>query len=616
MYNKTVGYMNKNLKVIFITFLLAAALLIISRAASIMQEPSRIWVDGIELTSGMVLEVGGGMAEYEPEKKLLTLTNASITGGIFAESSLNIELRGKSAISGEANGIQVLGDLYVFGDGSLHVRGRTNGLFVLHCLSVSGRASLNAEGKRAFRVYRGIHISPLYTINEDGGKASFIPPYLVTLELGEGQTAYLEFKVGDKTERPVDPERSGYWFDNWYADSELTQPYDFGINRYDDVTIYAGWIKIVYVAFDSWGGTEVPLVEIAHGDCVPVPEAPTREGYIFEGWYADSKLTQEYDFTIPQTENLVLYAKWTKIAEAVYKGIDVARYQLEIDWNAVKSSGVDFAIIRAGYRGYGAEGSLNTDDNFYINIEGAIKAGLDVGVYFFSQATTVDEAIEEALYLLEIIKDYPLTLPVFMDFELASNASGELLGRLYDARLSGEENAEICLAFCRVIERAGYTAMVYAGKDMLSDVLADRLKQEGYGVWLANWTVQTSYNGDYVFWQYSSTGVVEGIKVNTDLNIRYIDSPPKVENLRADAIGTKVRLRWDRVPGVYGYIIYRYDSASGGFMEYARTKGAAITEFLDSKAEAGSRYMVCAYILQNGIEYRGSLSDAAAVPER
>jgi uncharacterized repeat protein (TIGR02543 family) len=205
----------------------------------------------------------------------------------------------------------------------------------------------------------------------------------------------------------------------------------------------------------------VPLVEIAHGDCVPVPEAPTREGYIFEGWYADSKLTQEYDFTIPQTENLVLYAKWTKIAEAVYKGIDVARYQLEIDWEAVKISGWTLRLYGRLQR-LRAEGSLNTDDNFYINIEGAIKAGLDVGVYFFSQATTVDEAIEEALIILEIIKDYPLTLPVFMDFELASNASGELLGRLYDAKLSGEENAEICLAFCRVIERAGYSAMVYA----------------------------------------------------------------------------------------------------------------------------------------------------------
>ncbi len=613
MYNKPVGYMIKQIKYIFIVLLLAALLLILGRAASLMKAPSRVWVDGVELTSGICLEAGGGMVEYEPDKSLLTLTNADIRGGIFSEGSINIELRGESKVNGEVNGIQVLGDLYVFGDGSLSISGRSNGLYISNCLSVSGRAVLEVEGKKALRLFGRIHISPLYTLIEEDGRASFIPPYLVTLKLYDGQSEYLEFKVGDRTERPADPQRSGYWFDNWYADAELTQPYDFGINRYEDVTIYAAWIKIVYVAFDSWGGTEVAPVEIAYGDCVPVPEQPVREGYIFEGWYSDSKLEVLFDFSVPQTENLPLYAKWTKIAEAVYTGIDVARYQLKIDWETVKKSGVDFAVIRAGYRGYGAEGTLNTDDNFTVNIEGAIKAGLDVGVYFFSQATTVEEAEEEAYYLLEIIKAYPLSLPVFMDYEIASDWNGNLLGRLYDADLTGEENAEICLAFCEIIEREGYTAMVYAGKDMLSDTLADALKQAGYGVWLANWTVQTRYNGDYDFWQYSSTGKVEGISIGVDLNKRYVNSPTKVEGLTAKNDGDKAKLSWTKVPGVYGYIIYRYDTKAGGFLEYARITGASSTEFLDESPEAGSRYMVCAYILQSGIEYRSSLSDGAAL---
>ncbi len=171
--------MNKNLKVIFITFLLAAALLIISRAASIMQEPSRVWVDGIELTSGMVLEVGGGMAEYEPEKKLLTLTNASITR-IFG-SSLNIELRGKSAISGEANGIQVLAT-YMFSRPESACKGQDKRPLCSTLSFCFGRASLNAEGS-GLLCLRGIHISRCILLMRRG-KAAY-SSLLVTLSLAK-----------------------------------------------------------------------------------------------------------------------------------------------------------------------------------------------------------------------------------------------------------------------------------------------------------------------------------------------------------------------------------------------------------------------------------------------
>ena len=109
-----------------------------------------------------------------------------------------------------------------------------------------------------------------------------------------------------------------------------------------------------------------------------------------------------------------------------------------MDWEAVKAGGVSFVFLRLGYRGY-TSGALNKDDNFEVNYEGAMAAGLDVGVYFFSQATSEAEAREEARYVLEMLDGRTLDLPVVMDFELATDSSGKFLGRLYEAGLSGED---------------------------------------------------------------------------------------------------------------------------------------------------------------------------------
>ncbi len=619
MYNKFVGYMKIKIKYILLIIASCALLLCVFAAGSLFAAPERVWIGDIELASKSELEAGGGTVKYDADKRLLTLTGAEIDGGIRSEGSLNIELRGDSSVAGGKYGVCVLGDLCVFGDGRLDASGKRAGVFATGCFSVSERASLFAEGGKGLKIWGKTHASPFYTVEIKPGKASFRPPYTATLELGYGEPEYLRFKLGDRVERPADPERSGYWFDGWYADPELTLPFDFELGRNEDVTLYAGWIKIVYVAFDSWGGTDVPEAEIAFGDSVPEPPPPEREGYIFEGWYSDSRLTERFDFSKSLTENTALYAKWKKICDAEYRGIDVARYQLDIDWEAVKASGIDFAVIRAGFRGYGAEGTLNADDNFEANISGALQAGLDVGVYFFSQATSVAEAEEEAAFLLGLIDGRELTLPVFMDYEMASDQDGRLLGRLYEAGLSGREHAEICLAFCRAIEKAGYTAMVYTGVDMLSDGLAEALESEGYGVWLANWGVQTRYNGAYSFWQYSSAGKVEGISVQVDMNMRYVTSPGRVTGLKAEALSSQAaeksaRLTWDRVPQAFGYIIYRYDQKAGGYVEYARTRGASATEFIDSQPAEDGRYAVCAVVRQSGTDYRGGLSDAVSLP--
>lgn len=202
--------------------------------------------------------------------------------------------------------------------------------------------------------------------------------------------------------------------------------------------------------------------------------------------------------------------------------IDVSKHQGAIDWNKVKQSGIDYAIIRAGYRGYGQSGTLNTDSKFHDNIKQAISVGIDVGVYFFSQAITEEEAVEEANYALSLVEGYPISLPIAIDFEYASDANG-LTGRLYNARLSREKATRICRRFCETVESRGYSAMIYANKSMLEkDLNAGELEND-YQIWLAHYANETSYAGKYDFWQYTSTGRVSGISGNVDKSFWYIE---------------------------------------------------------------------------------------------
>lgn len=185
-------------------------------------------------------------------------------------------------------------------------------------------------------------------------------------------------------------------------------------------------------------------------------------------------------------------------------GVDVSKYQGEIDWEKAKEAGIEFAIIRVGYRGYSATGSLAEDPYYKQNIEGALKAGIPVGVYIFSQAITEKEAIEEANFLLERICDYKITLPVVMDYEYTGSNGSD--GRLYQANLTVDQATDICKAFLKTIKKAGYTPMLYANKYMLTNKLDAEEIADDYSIWLAHYTTQTDYTGTYDFWQYTSTG--------------------------------------------------------------------------------------------------------------
>lgn len=194
-------------------------------------------------------------------------------------------------------------------------------------------------------------------------------------------------------------------------------------------------------------------------------------------------------------------------------GIDVSVYQGDIDWQAVKSYGIEFVIIRLGYRGY-ETGALSLDDNYESNIQGALDAGLDVGVYFFSQAITEAEALEEAEYVLEHIEGYEITMPVVFDTEVVNTETARTLD------VDGEVFTTACITFCNRIEEAGYDTMIYYNL-VWSAFTLDLEQLVEYDKWYADYYELPQYPYDYQMWQYSQTGSVPGIDGNVDLNIYF-----------------------------------------------------------------------------------------------
>ena len=192
-------------------------------------------------------------------------------------------------------------------------------------------------------------------------------------------------------------------------------------------------------------------------------------------------------------------------------GIDVSKWNGTIDWTAVKNSGVNYVIIRCGYRG-SSTGALVEDPKFKANIQGANAAGLKVGVYFFSQAINKAEAVEEASMTIELIKKYKISYPVFLDVE-GSNGRGD--------RIDKATRTDVIKAYCETVQNAGYTAGVYANKSWLNDKI-DAGQLGKYKIWLAQYAATPTYTGRYDMWQYKSTGKISGISGNVDLNISYL----------------------------------------------------------------------------------------------
>lgn len=261
-------------------------------------------------------------------------------------------------------------------------------------------------------------------------------------------------------------------------------------------------------------------------------EATTADYYTKDKFYR-KKANVEYRYTGWQTidgkrffydkngtavtgEQVIQGVKYTfngdgSLNTGTVMGIDISKHNGNIDWNAVKNSGVQYVILRCGYRG-SASGVLVEDQKFKRNIQGATAAGLKVGIYFFSQAVNEVEAVEEASMTLSLIKNYRITYPVYIDVE---SANGRADGISKAARTS------VINAFCQTIRNSGYTPGLYANKNWLTEKI-NTGALGGCKIWLAQYVAAPTYGGRYEMWQYSSRGSIAGIKGNVDLNVSYM----------------------------------------------------------------------------------------------
>lgn len=198
-------------------------------------------------------------------------------------------------------------------------------------------------------------------------------------------------------------------------------------------------------------------------------------------------------------------------------GVDVSVHQGQIDWKKVAEQGVRFAMVRVGARAWGQAGEIFADARWEENLRGAKENGLMTGVYFFSQAISEEEAVEEARFLLQQLDGMELDLPVVFDWEFAPSAEGRT------ANMTAKMLNLCAVAFCEEIKAAGYTPMVYFNLDLSRRMLdLPLLQNNGYPFWLAHYSDIMTYPYRIQMWQYTSTGVVPGIEGSVDLNLLFL----------------------------------------------------------------------------------------------
>lgn len=204
----------------------------------------------------------------------------------------------------------------------------------------------------------------------------------------------------------------------------------------------------------------------------------------------------------------------------VANGIDVSEHNGEIDWSQV-SENQDFAFIRVGYRGYG-NGEIVEDKYAKINLENALKSGIPVGVYFYTQAVNEKEAEQEADFVYKIIKKYDISLPVIIDFEYPVDSDGNATGRLVEANNDENTNAKIINAFTQKLNKKGYLCGVYASSSVFAHKINMKKLDGNSLIWVADYNEKVSFKLDYSIWQYSETGSCSGISSKyVDLNYWY-----------------------------------------------------------------------------------------------
>ncbi|MCI1268881.1 MAG: glycoside hydrolase family 25 protein [Ruminococcus sp.] len=246
--------------------------------------------------------------------------------------------------------------------------------------------------------------------------------------------------------------------------------------------------KKILLSDDTYGEIFLPVYKDVPASTLDKKAMVTRNGYTF--YKPDSKVTS-------------------------ILGIDVSAHQTSVNWQQVKDAGVQFVMIRVGYRSYGG-GQIHIDENFEDNIKGAEAVGINVGVYFFSQAVTTDEAVQEADAVIDAISKYKITYPVVFDWELISDDTART------DNIPVDTLTDCCVSFCERVKSAGYKPMIYQNK-RTSLFKLDLPRLTDYDFWLAEYGSTPSYYYNYNMWQYSCTGTIPGIFGDVDLNLSFKD---------------------------------------------------------------------------------------------
>ncbi len=225
----------------------------------------------------------------------------------------------------------------------------------------------------------------------------------------------------------------------------------------------------------------------------------------------DANLEDTEIFDSEDEDSSMMTGKWSSTGNEEF-GIDVSKWNKHIDWQLVRNEGVQFAIIRCGYRG-SKTGALVEDPYFLENLTNAKQAGIKVGLYFFTQAVNEIEAVEEASMVLELNKGM-LDYPIFIDTE-GAGGNGRADG------LDMSTRTKVCQAFCETITNAGYDAGIYASRNWFNNKLYTSEMEDDYCIWLAEYRKEPQYSRKYNMWQYTSSGELNGIQGRVDFNISY-----------------------------------------------------------------------------------------------
>ncbi len=245
-----------------------------------------------------------------------------------------------------------------------------------------------------------------------------------------------------------------------------------------------------------------------------------RKSYILIGTYPDCefiKITDKYarndydveEFYIDDDSDYMYYH--TNGQRTSRLAIDVSSFQSDINWTEVKNSGIDVAIVRIGYRGY-ESGVIMLDDMYNAHMTGAEAAGMELGVYFFTQATSYEEGVEEAQFVLANLGNYNITQPIVIDTELIETGEARANG------IDSTARTDAILGFCDTIRNAGYTPMIYANRNWYA-LNIDMSRLGDYALWLAYYSNQPDFPYMYYGWQYTNEAIVPGMENPADLNV-------------------------------------------------------------------------------------------------